>query len=294
MQIIRSIQDMQACSQRWRQSGLRIGCVPTMGYLHAGHTSLIDIAAKQCDVVVVTLFVNPTQFGPNEDLARYPSDEAGDLAKCEEHGATAIFAPAAAEMYAPDQSTWVDEAALTLGLCGANRPGHFRGVTTVVSKLFWAVMPDVAVFGEKDAQQLRVIERMVRDLNIPVQIARGPIVREPDGLAMSSRNAYLSADERARALCLSRSLDQARQLFAAGERDAEALCCEVRKTLASADEVDYVSLVDEETLEPVPGTISRPALLAIAARFSSTRLIDNLILRDNQYPTANTEFPIAK
>lgn len=277
--VLHTPETMQQQAAQWRRQGLRIGCVPTMGYLHEGHTSLIELAARHAEQVVVTIFVNPTQFGANEDLDRYPRDLEGDLAKCAAHGATAVFLPQAGDMYAPDASTWVNETTLSNGLCGQNRPGHFRGVTTIVCKLFWTVLPDVAVFGEKDAQQLRVIERMVRDLNIPVEIIRGPIVREADGLAMSSRNAYLSTENRQRALALSRALHAAQSAFAQGERCAETLARQVRSLIAAGvDLVDYVEVVDDATLVPVAGRISRPVLIAVAARLGETRLIDNVVL----------------
>lgn len=271
---------MVAWSREQRRHGRTIGFVPTMGYLHDGHLSLVRLARARAGSVVVSIFVNPTQFGPNEDFSRYPRDFARDEALCRAAGVDAVFYPTAASMYPPGFSTYVVEEALGRGLCGAARPGHFRGVTTVVAKLFNLVQPDLAVFGEKDAQQLRVIRRMVRDLNIPVEIVPGPTGREADGLAMSSRNSLLAPDERAQAVALSRALGHARERVAAGERDAAAVRAVVAEALASgapSGVVDYIELVDDDTLEPVE-RIERPALLALAVKFSGTRLIDNTVL----------------
>lgn len=273
MRVIDNIPDMQAQAKAWQAAGETIGLVPTMGYLHAGHSSLIDIARAESDRVVVTIFVNPTQFGPNEDLDVYPRDMPRDLRICEEHGADVVFAPDAAAVYPADSSTWVDEEQLSIGLCGGRRPGHFRGVTTIVAKLFLATLPDLAVFGQKDAQQAAVLQRMVRDLNFPIRLIIGPIVREPDGLAMSSRNAYLNSDERERALAINRGL---RSSQASDERDAATVIARLIAEIAeSGGQVDYVSCVDAETLAPVVGRIVRPALLAVAAFYGKTRLIDN-------------------
>lgn len=281
MNVITSISAMQKESGQMRDSGLKIGLVPTMGFLHAGHLSLIDEARKHADRVVVTIFVNPTQFGPNEDFSNYPRDILRDRERCETAGVDALFVPQADEFYSPDHSTWVCEESLSGGLCGKSRPGHFRGVATVVAKLFNATLPDIAVFGQKDAQQGVVIKRMVRDLNFPIDILFAPIVRETDGLAMSSRNVRLSPEQRARALSLVEALRMAEHLFDKGEHDALRLIETVRKRLArSVDAIDYVELVDVETLEPV-GTIQKPALLAVAANLGSVRLIDNCILNDH-------------
>jgi pantoate--beta-alanine ligase len=275
MNIINSISAMQAQAKRWQSAGETIALVPTMGFLHAGHGSLIDIARKEADRVVVSIFVNPTQFSPNEDLDVYPRDLPRDLATCEAHGADIVFAPLTDAVYSSDSSTWVDEEQLSTGLCGAARPGHFRGVTTIVAKLFLAVLPDIAIFGQKDAQQAAVLQRMVRDLNFPIRLILGPIVREADGLAMSSRNAYLSPDERRRALSIHRGLRISQAAVAAGERKAEILVAAlVAEITASGGQVDYVSCVDAETLEPVT-QFSRPTLLAVAAVYGGTRLIDN-------------------
>ncbi len=280
MEIIRDPADMQRTARAWQRAGRRIGFVPTMGYLHAGHLSLIARARAAADVVVVSLFVNPTQFGPNEDFGRYPRDFDGDAARCQAAGTDVLFAPEPGAMYAADASIRVAEDRLSAGLCGASRPTHFGGVVTVVSKLFNLVLPDVAVFGAKDAQQLRVIRRLVRDLNFPVEIIEGPTVREPDGLAMSSRNVLLTSTERPQALCLRRALDRAEQLYAAGERDAGRIMQAMRDVIAAqpAARVDYVQVADDETLEPV-ACIERPALVALAVHFSRTRLIDNTVLR---------------
>jgi len=273
--------EMQRLALAWRTEGARIAVVPTMGALHEGHRSLIRIARARADRVVVTLFVNPAQFGPGEDFERYPRSFERDRAVCETDGADVLFAPSAAAMYTPDHSTWVEETVLSRGLCGARRPGHFRGVATVVVKLFMLTQPHVAVFGEKDAQQLRVIRRVVRDLNLPVEIIPGPTVREPDGLAMSSRNAYLSGEERRQAVALRRALDEAERRFAAGQRDVTALRTAIAETirkLAPAATVDYIEIVDNDTLEPLT-QVDRAALVAIAVRFPSARLIDNTVLR---------------
>ena len=270
---------MQARARAMRGEGRRIGLVPTMGYLHEGHLSLVRLARARADVVIVSLFVNPIQFGPREDFNRYPRDFARDEKLCREAGVDLLFHPEPADMYAPDHSVYVEETKLGSGLCGAARPGHFRGVTTVVLKLFHITGADVAVFGEKDAQQVRVIRRMVRDLNVPVEIVSGPTCREPDGLAMSSRNTLLAASERREAVCLRRALDRAEQLYAAGERRADALVAAMREVVAAAPSavVDYIEVVDDESLAPVR-ELTAPALVALAVKFPSTRLIDNTVL----------------
>jgi pantoate--beta-alanine ligase len=271
---------MQRCALALKREGKRIGFVPTMGFLHEGHLSLMRIARKRCDVLVASIFVNPTQFAPDEDLEAYPRDFARDERLCEGEGVDIVFYPEPGNMYSADVSVWVDEESLSGGLCGAARPGHFRGVCSVVAKLFNLVQPDVAVFGEKDAQQLRIIERMVRDLNFPVEIIRGPIVREADGLAMSSRNKYLSETERTEAVCLSRSLKKAKELFGSGERGADELKAAIRRQIErTSGEVDYIELVDDETLSPV-ATVDRPVLIALAVRFAGARLIDSAVLAE--------------
>ena len=275
---ITTIAAMRKTSGNWRKDGLKIGLVPTMGFLHDGHLSLIAEARRRTDRVVVTIFVNPTQFGPNEDFLEYPRDIDRDRRLCEAAGVAAVFSPETDAFYEPNHSTWVYEESLTSGLCGASRPGHFRGVTTVVAKLFNTVLPDCAVFGQKDAQQALVVKRMTRDLNFPIDIVIAPIVREKDGLAMSSRNTRLTPEERSRALSLVKALRKARELYQKGERDAAAIIGCVKEELTrSVDQIDYVELVNKETLESMV-TLRRPALLAIAARVGSVRLIDNCFL----------------
>jgi pantoate--beta-alanine ligase len=281
MQVLKTISEMQAWSKARRKEGRVIAVVPTMGYLHAGHLSLVECARLAgADAVVVTIFVNPTQFGPNEDFAKYPRDLEHDLQLCESKQVDAVFHPEPSEMYPPNASTWVVEESLSKGLCAKTRPTHFRGVTTVVAKLFNATLPDIAVFGQKDAQQVRVLRRMVRDLNFPIKVVTSPIVRESDGLAMSSRNKYLSEDERRRALVLSHALQAASDSVSkAGADDLDAIVeCITAEIEAAEGKVDYVETVDNETLEPLSGTLSRPTLVAVAAYFGKTRLIDNVII----------------
>jgi pantoate--beta-alanine ligase len=278
MVIFNTPEQMQAWSLAQRAGGRRIGFVPTMGYLHEGHLSLIAEAKKRSDLVVVSIFVNPVQFGPNEDFEKYPRNEARDLELCRGAGAAAVFLPPVAAMYAPDASVYVTEERLGKGLCGGRRPGHFRGVCTVVAKLFNLVLPQVAVFGQKDYQQAAVIRRLVRDLNFPIEIVVAPTLREADGLAMSSRNVYLVGDERTRALGLSRALQVASEAVAAGPCGAAALRQRMAEVLERhALTVDYVEIVDAETLEPV-AEASRGAVALIAAYCGKTRLIDNRVL----------------
>ncbi|MGH2834863.1 MAG: pantoate--beta-alanine ligase [Solirubrobacteraceae bacterium] len=276
---VRAVGELRAALVPLRRSGRTIGLVPTMGALHAGHLSLIESARAQCDVVVVSLFVNPSQFDERSDLDRYPRDEARDRELAERAGADYLFAPEAEEVYPPGFATSVEVLGLTDRLEGAVRgASHFRGVTTVVTKLLNMVGPDVAYFGQKDAQQAIVIARLVADLDLPVRIETCPTVREPDGLAMSSRNARLSAEERARAGALFRGLSAAAALAAQGERSGEELLRTAREAMAALDvEPEYLALVDPATLEPVE-RLERAALLAVAARVGETRLIDNLIL----------------
>jgi pantoate--beta-alanine ligase len=270
---------MQAWSRNIRLSGKKIALVPTMGFLHEGHLSLVDIAHRNADAVIVSIFVNPTQFGPNEDFERYPRDPERDLELCRSRNVDAVFIPEVADMYEGELTTWVAEEKLSQGLCGKSRPGHFRGVTTVVAKLFNATLPDVAVFGQKDAQQAAVLKRMVRDLNFPIEIKIGPIVREEDGLAMSSRNKYLSQDERSRALSISQSLKKAKKSIENGNRDLSVIKEQIiKEIIAAGGSIDYVETVDFECLEPVEnaeGTV----LIAIAAYFGATRLIDNTVVQ---------------
>ena len=261
-----------------------VGFVPTMGALHAGHLALVAEARRRAGFVVASVFVNPTQFGPNEDFTRYPRDLDGDRAKLAGAGADLVFAPAPDAMYPPGDDTRVRVGGVTEPLEGQHRPGHFEGVATVVAKLFAAVGPCVAVFGRKDYQQLLVVRRMARDLLLPVEIVGHPIVREADGLAMSSRNAYLSPEERARALAISRGLDAAARRFAAGERDARALEATVRAPLEpAATSIDYVEARDADTLAPIDRIASR-AVLAVACRVGKTRLIDNVVLGEDPPP----------
>ncbi|WP_319542570.1 pantoate--beta-alanine ligase [uncultured Pseudodesulfovibrio sp.] len=280
MKILTDPIELQHQCLTWRNQGLTIGLVPTMGFLHDGHMSLIDMARPQCDKLVVTLFVNPTQFGENEDLDNYPNDFDGDCAKAEAHGADIVFAPAPDAMYAPDHSTWVNVPPLGTHLCGASRPIHFRGVCTVVTKLFNLVQPTKAVFGQKDWQQLAIIRRMVRDLNIPVEILGHPIVRETDGLALSSRNAYLTEAERAAAPAIRQGLLKLAERVKNGTRDAEAakhwLVKEYASTLPMGI-VDYIELVTPDSIEPVT-TISSPTLAAVAIRVGKARLLDNILI----------------
>jgi pantoate--beta-alanine ligase len=277
--------EWQARSASARAAGARVVLVPTMGFLHEGHLSLMRDARRRADeggkrgLVVASIFVNPTQFGPSEDLSRYPRDLDGDLEKCGVAGVDRVLAPSSPEqIFAPAHQTWIDVTGVSQGLCGAKRPGHFRGVATVVAKLFNLTRPHVALFGEKDYQQLQVIRAMVRDLFMGVEVVGMPIVREPDGLALSSRNAYLSKEERERALALSRSLFAARERVAGGERDAMALRDGIEKGLVLAtDRIDYVELVHPETLAPV--TRAEPGTVALVAAFvGRTRLIDNVRL----------------
>jgi pantoate--beta-alanine ligase len=270
---------MRAASRAARRGGQRAGLVPTMGALHEGHLSLVRAARAGSDVVAASIFVNPTQFGPNEDLAKYPRSFERDCQMLEREKVDVVFAPSVEQMYPVGAVTWVTVEGLSEKLDGKSRPGHFRGVTTIVSKLFHIVEPDRAFFGQKDAAQVAVIRRMVRDLNLPVEIVVCPIVREPDGLAMSSRNAYLSPEERKRALVLQRSLERVRKLVEAGQRDAKTLAAAGREEFSkeSAVRLDYFEIVNPETLDSVPD-ISRGALVAVAAYVGVTRLIDNLVL----------------
>ena len=273
--VIKSPAEMSAWSEAARARGERIAFVPTMGALHAGHVSLLTAAKKRADLVVLSIFVNPTQFGPNEDLARYPRSLVGDLAKAEGAGTAVAFVPEAKDMYPKGAQTFIEVREVSQGLCGERRPGHFVGVATVVAKLFNIVRPHVALFGEKDFQQLAVIRRMVADLNMSVEIVGQPTVREPDGLAMSSRNAYLTPPDRSRALAISKGLSEARQRYAAGQRNAEALVQAALDIIQpSVDRVDYVEIRDADTLAPV-GNIDRPAVLLAAVYVGTTRLIDN-------------------
>ena len=270
---------MRAASRAVRAAGKRLGLVPTMGALHEGHLSLVRVAREASDVVAASIFVNPTQFGPNEDLAKYPRSFDRDCELLVREGVEFIFAPSVEEMYPPGAATWVTVEGLSEKLDGRSRPGHFRGVATIVAKLFHAVEPDSAFFGQKDAAQVAVIRRMVQDLNLPVEIVVCPIVREPDGLAMSSRNAYLDREQRKRAPVLHRALMRVKKLAEAGERKAELLIEAGREEIARESwvTVDYLEIVDPDTLDPV-SDVSRGALVAVAAYVGTTRLIDNVVL----------------
>jgi pantoate--beta-alanine ligase len=280
VEIVKTPAAMRMLADGWRAGGKRIALVPTMGFLHEGHVSLLDEGRRRGDVLVLSIFVNPTQFGPKEDLSRYPRDLDGDLAKAERAGVDVAYVPDAASMYPAGYQTFVEVEQLQKPLCGASRPGHFRGVATVVLKLFHAVQPHVALFGRKDYQQLQVLTTMARDLDVGVEVIGLPIVRESDGLAMSSRNAYLSPDERLRALALSRALLSARESFEQGERDAGRLVDCARQTvhLTPGVRLDYLELRDADTLAELHGRVTRPAVMAIAAFVGTTRLIDNQLL----------------
>jgi pantoate--beta-alanine ligase len=271
--------DLRAVVDGWRAAGETIGFVPTMGALHAGHLSLVDAAKRECTRVVASIFVNPTQFGPGEDFERYPRDLERDVAQLAPRGVDLVFAPTPAEVYRPGSSTVVEPAKVSLPLEGSFRPGHFRGVATVVLKLFNMVRPDSAFFGQKDYQQSLVVRRMVDDLDVPVVVRVCPTMREPDGLAMSSRNAYLSADDRRRGLVLSRSLTLGCELFAKGERDATTIRERMKQLFDETPgvTVDYLSLADSETLVEV-SVVTATTVALIAARVAGVRLIDNCVL----------------
>ncbi|GFP76086.1 pantoate--beta-alanine ligase [Clostridium fungisolvens] len=280
MQIVNNISDVRKIIKQWQREGLSVGFVPTMGYLHEGHASLIEAANKENAKVVVSIFVNPIQFGPKEDLDKYPRDLERDSKIVETSGGDLIFNPSPSEMYTEDFSSFVEVNSLTDGLCGAKRPGHFKGVCTVVTKLFNIVTPDKAYFGEKDAQQLAVIKKMVRDLNIPVEIIGCPIIRENDGLAKSSRNVYLNSEERAAALVLSKSLEKAKEALKSGERSSEKIRDIIMGTLSSEPlaQIDYVEIVDSISLTSID-YIENSILIAIAVFIGKTRLIDNFTFK---------------
>lgn len=279
MRVLETIEAVRSASRAGHRGAKRVSLVPTMGALHEGHLSLVRAANAQSDVIIVSIFVNPTQFGPNEDYSKYPRTFERDCRMLEREGVDVVFAPSVEEMYPKEAVTYVAVEGLSEKLCGKSRPGHFRGVTTVVSKLFHAVEPDKAFLGQKDAAQVTIIRRMVRDLNIPVEIVVCPIVREPDGLAMSSRNAYLHPQQRKSALVLSRSLKRVEQLFAQGERDAAKLIAEGLRAIAKETSVrlDYFEIVDPDNLDSIQ-TVSGTALVAVAAFVGTTRLIDNTVL----------------
>jgi pantoate--beta-alanine ligase len=279
--------DLRLACDEARVQKCRVGLVPTMGALHEGHVALVREAAKRADFVVVTVFVNPTQFGPGEDFSRYPRDLDRDVAKAASAGASAVFAPGPGAMYLEGDETRVRVGALAVPLCGQFRPGHFEGVATIVAKLFILVGASVAVFGKKDYQQLAVVRRLAKDLLLPIDVVGYPIVREADGLAMSSRNAYLSPDERERARALSSGLDAAWRSFAQGERDAEVLRGAASEELEKASaQIDYVEVAHPERLAPFgAGRVGDRTLLALAARIGTTRLIDNMVLGEDDPPS---------
>lgn len=278
MQTLSDWRAVQAQALARRARGERVGFVPTMGFLHRGHTSLFDLARARCDWLVASIYVNPLQFGAGEDLSTYPRDPEGDAAKARAHGVDCLFTPP--DLYDPDHSTRVRVTGLTEGLCGASRPTHFEGVTTVVARLFGVVQPHVAVFGEKDYQQLAVIRRMVRDLALPVEVLGGPLVRDEDGVALSSRNAYLSPVERRRARSLSRALFALAEAARGGERSAEALLAAARAAV-DCDRLDYLELRDAVSLQPLR-VVDRPARAFGAAFYGRTRLIDNVAVHPPQ------------
>lgn len=285
MDIIRDPSEFQARAWQWRCSGLATALVPTMGYFHEGHLRLMDAARERVGAsgkVMVSLFVNPTQFGPKEDLSAYPRDFERDSRLAESRGVDVLFAPDPSAMYAPDAATWVDVPPLAQGLCALTRPTHFRGVATVVAKLLLLAMPTVAIFGRKDWQQLAVIRRMARDLNMPVDIVGQPIVREADGLAMSSRNVYLTPEERAQAPAIHEGLRKARESVRAGERSAERVKAAFAEHVAARmpnARIDYAEVVHPDSLEPLEN-IDGPALMAVAVFHGKARLIDNLLLAE--------------
>ena len=278
--VANNIADTRAAVATARAAGKRIGFVPTMGALHAGHAGLIRASRAECDFTVVSIFINPTQFGPNEDLSRYPRTFDADRELCGAVGTDLIFAPTADEMYPPDARTVVEVTRLQDALCGQSRPGHFRGVATVVLKLFNIVLPEVAYFGQKDAQQALIIRRMALDLNLPLTVSVRPTVREPDGLAMSSRNRYLDPAQRHHAIALYRALIHVEGLVASGERSVPAVEAAMAGLIAATPgaRLDYARVLDAETLGPL-STLDRPALAALAVYFGTTRLIDNTFLR---------------
>ncbi len=281
MRIIRTIKAMQTLSRKLAAEGTTIGIVPTMGFLHEGHLSLIRRARKEADVVVTTIFVNPAQFAPHEDLAKYPRDEKGDIRKIKSAGGDIVFIPTSDEIYPPDFQTWVDVSDLTQVLEGASRPGHFRGVATIVAKLFNIIRPDVAVFGQKDYQQAYVLKQMTRDLGYPIKYVIAPTVREADGLAMSSRNKYFDVGGRREAICLFYALRTAKAMVASGEKRARMIEKEMRAVIrgtASDAQIDYIAFTQLSTLATTPAIV-KGTICSLAVRIRGVRLIDNLILR---------------
>lgn len=282
MKVIHDAEELQQTALALRAQGKKIALVPTMGNLHAGHASLMDVARSRADALVVSVFVNPTQFGPNEDYEKYPRTLDADKKVCEAHGVDILFAPSPAEIYAPDFSVFITENSCSHGLCGRSRPTHFRGVCTIVDILFNLALPHVAVFGQKDAQQVAVLKRMVRDLHVPVEIVVAPIVRESDGLALSSRNQYLTEKERAAAPQIQRALQSLAQKIDAGTEDAPTLARAFTETLAANPifDAEYIEIVDNSTMRPLEEISRGNTLIAVAVRMteSRTRLIDNILV----------------
>ncbi len=282
MKVIHDAEELQQTALALRAQGKKIALVPTMGNLHAGHASLMDVARSRADALVVSVFVNPTQFGPNEDYEKYPRTLDADKKVCEAHGVDILFAPSPAEIYAPDFSVFITENSCSHGLCGRSRPTHFRGVCTIVDILFNLALPHVAVFGQKDAQQAAVLKRMVRDLHVPVKIVVAPIVRESDGLALSSRNQYLTEKERAAAPQIQRALQSLAQKIDAGTEDAPTLSRAFTETLAANPifDAEYIEIVDNSTMRPLEKISRGNTLIAVAVRMteSRTRLIDNILV----------------
>lgn len=279
MDVAKTIESVRELVKAARSENKKIGIVPTMGALHIGHISLIEAAVKECDFVVVSIFVNPTQFGPGEDFEKYPRPLEADMKICEKAGVDVVFNPAPEQMYPSENITWVNVKKLTEPLCGRSRPGHFRGVTTVCAKLFNIVAPDVAFFGQKDAQQAVVIKRMVDDLNMPLEIVVCPTVREPSGLAVSSRNKYLSEDQKKDAALIYKSLQKCREMIEAGTKDVGKIISEMQKVLNQVPslEIEYVSIVDAEILQSIDH-ITGKVLAAVAVRIGPARLIDNIVV----------------
>lgn len=278
MRVVRTVAELRIAVRALREGGKRLGFVPTMGFLHEGHAALIRQSTARCGGTVVSIFVNPAQFAPNEDLAKYPKDLEADQNLCLKMGVDLLFLPEMKEVYPAGFGTYVEPGRVAEPLCGQFRPGHFRGVATVVAKLFNMVQPDLAFFGQKDLQQTVVIRRMVKDLNLPVEVVVAPTVREGSGLALSSRNAYLTEEERGRAVALSQGLFAAEAAYRGGERKVEVLLALVQEKVRAAASIQYCELVDLQSLQPIQGSLDKPAAIALAAFVGTTRLIDNVIL----------------
>ena len=277
MELARTIKSIRSLVKAARSKEKKIGFVPTMGALHIGHISLIEAARKNTDFVVVSIFVNPTQFGPGEDFEKYPRPFDADLEICKKAGADVVFAPSAKEMYPMENMTWVNVEKLTAPLCGRCRPGHFRGVATVCTKLFNIVAPDIAFFGQKDAQQVAIVKKMAADLNMPIEIVVCPTVREKNGLAISSRNRYLTTQEKKDAASIYKSLLKCEQMVKEGIRETEPIIAGMRKILSPVCSIEYISIVDAQTLETID-KIAGPVIAAVAVKIGSTRLIDNILI----------------